>query len=442
MATKNYTTKTASLRATQADVRTLDTKKLFIDGVNINDLIKNGQVTILDDRGTLANDELDIWRSNVSTDEQGNVIVREYPQKFEISIDNMSSTQKSTLESAVKVENNQVLGADNTHLMFFETNALTNGHHMFTYSSLESFSGDLSSLVNGQSMFGDAKLNSFSGDLSSLTNGRLMFAGTSLASFSGDLSSLVNGESMFGYNSHFESFSGDLSSLVDGSSMFNTTSLTSFSGDLSNLVNGEQMFDQSSLESFSGDLSSLTNGRYMFSSTSLASFSGDLSSLTDGSFMFHNNKLDAPSIANIIHTINTPTTKGTITIGLGIDNTDQARQSLAEAIWCNTWDEVNQEFTNKNWTVQWQYNGAPTSAATLDMNTTPSPIWVKLEEVIADENGNLPHYSYVSEDGLKYFNIHWYHSSNGDNEGYDYFGSLLEACGFYGIVPKEYAEQN
>lgn len=97
MATKNYTTKTASLRATQADVRTLDTKKLFIDGVNINDLIKNGQVTILDDRGTLANDELDIWRSNVSTDEEGNVIVREYPQKFEISIEDMSETQRSTL---------------------------------------------------------------------------------------------------------------------------------------------------------------------------------------------------------------------------------------------------------------------------------------------------------------------------------------------------------
>lgn len=85
------------MRATQADVRTLDTKKLFIDGVNINDLIKNGQVTILDDRGTLANDELDIWRSNVSTDEEGNVIVREYPQKFEISIEDMSETQKSTL---------------------------------------------------------------------------------------------------------------------------------------------------------------------------------------------------------------------------------------------------------------------------------------------------------------------------------------------------------
>lgn len=131
MATKNYTTKTASLRATKADIGNLDAKKLFIDGVNITDLIKNGQVTILDDRGTDANDELDIWSSNVSTDEDGNVIVREYPQKFEISIEDMTETQKSTLKSAVKVENNQVLGSNNKHLMFFETNALTNGTQMF-----------------------------------------------------------------------------------------------------------------------------------------------------------------------------------------------------------------------------------------------------------------------------------------------------------------------
>lgn len=102
MATKNYTTKTASLRAAKADIGNLDTKKLFIDGVIITDLIKNGQVTILDDRGTLANDELDIWMSNVSTDEDGNVIVREYPQKFEISITDMTSKQKSTISSTKK----------------------------------------------------------------------------------------------------------------------------------------------------------------------------------------------------------------------------------------------------------------------------------------------------------------------------------------------------
>ena len=202
------------------------------------------------------------------------------------------------------------------------------------------------------------------------------------------------------------------------------------------------MFSGTALTSFSGDLSSLTNGSNMFSRCSnLTSFSGDLSSLTNGSSMFNSTKLDAPSLANIIHTINTPTTNKSIKIGLGIDNTDEARQALAEAIWCKDWAEVNQEFSDKNWTVQWQFNGAPTSAATLDMNTTSSPIWAKLEEVVADENGNIPHYSYVSEDGSKYFNLYWYHSSNGNNEGYDYFGSLLEACGYFGIVPKEYANE-
>jgi hypothetical protein len=69
--------------------------------------------------------------------------------------------------------------------------------------------------------------------------------------------------------------------------------------------------------------------------------------------MFYNTKLDATSLANIIHTINTPAEAGTITIGLGIADTDEARQAIAEAIWCKDWNEVNQEFNNKNWTVTW-----------------------------------------------------------------------------------------
>ena len=449
MATKNYTTKTASLRATKADIGNLDTKKLFIDGVNITDLIKSGQVTILDDRGTLANDELDIWMSNVSTDEDGNVIVREYPQKFEIAIDDMTETQKSTLKSAVKVENNQVLGADDAHLMFFETNALTKGNYMFYgCTALTTFDSDLSSLTDSSYMFVGTALTSFSGDLSSLVNGNRMFRKTSLTSFSEDLSNLTDGSYMF-YQTSLESFSGDLSSLTNGSSMFSGTALTSFSGDLSSLTNGRSMFyNCTNLTTFNGDLSSLTDGDSMFyTCTNLTTFNGDLSSLNGAYGMFSDCKLDASSLANIIHTIkdrtglSTPSfNAGLIYIGLGIDDTDEARQALAEAIWSKDWNDVNQEFTDKNWTVQWQFNGAPTSA-TLNMNTTTSPIWAKLEEVVADENGNIPHYSYVSEDGSKYFNLYWYHSSNGNNDGYDYFGSLLEACGYFGIVPKEYANE-
>ena len=79
MTTTNYTTRTASLRATKANVRTLDVKKIQLDGKNILDYLKDNKTIVLDDRGTLADDELDIWKSNVSIDEDGNVIVREYP---------------------------------------------------------------------------------------------------------------------------------------------------------------------------------------------------------------------------------------------------------------------------------------------------------------------------------------------------------------------------
>lgn len=73
-----------NLSATYADIRKLDVKKINLKGKNILEYIDESKTIILDERGTNANDELDIWMSNISTDEDGNVIVREYPQKFEI----------------------------------------------------------------------------------------------------------------------------------------------------------------------------------------------------------------------------------------------------------------------------------------------------------------------------------------------------------------------
>jgi hypothetical protein len=74
-----YTTTAAALKATTADIRTLDAKKINLKGKNIVDVIAENKTVVLDERGMLANDELDIWSSNISTDEDGNVIVKEYP---------------------------------------------------------------------------------------------------------------------------------------------------------------------------------------------------------------------------------------------------------------------------------------------------------------------------------------------------------------------------
>ena len=93
MATKNYTTKTAFLRATKADVRTLDTKKLFIDGKNILDYISDSEFDSYDTRDPqLKNDELDIWNTEISLSDNGHIEVK----PFEHTNATISSTQSTT----------------------------------------------------------------------------------------------------------------------------------------------------------------------------------------------------------------------------------------------------------------------------------------------------------------------------------------------------------
>ena len=239
---------------------------------------------------------------------------------------------------------------------------------------------------------------------------------------------------MFGYCSQLESFSSDLSSLTSGNWMFQ------------NCTN---------LKSFNSDLSSLTYGYDMFCHTNISSFASDLSSLTSGGSMFFGCKLDAHSVANIIHFIPQRDAKptsangnGNIYIGVGITNTDAAKQAFAEECYCDDWAELNKEFDDKNWAVQWQFNG---EATTFDLRS-PRPstaVYARLEEVFmpseeeiaaAKENGEhiqIPQYQYTSQDGDNFYNIHWYHDSNTNNEGYDYFESLEMATLAYSVIPKE-----
>ena len=154
--------------------------------------------------------------------------------------------------------------------------------------------------------------------------------------------------------------------------------------------------------------------------------------------MFHNCKLNAKSVADIITFLPTHETQGSITIGIGITNTEEAKQAFAEECYCDSWEELNQDFTDKNWLAQWQFNGEST---TFDLRSSrPSTaVYAKLEEVFmpTNEKERKPHYAYTSQDGSKFYNIHWYHDSNTNNEGFDYFESLEEAISAYGVIPKE-----
>ena len=417
-----------NLSATYADVRKLDVKKINLKGKNILEYIKESVPVILDERGTKANDELDIWNSYVTKDVNGNVIINRDAKPFEHTQSEMTQEQTNTIKNAKKIINNQVLDADDNHLMFWQTDGLTDGNNLIGYNkSLDQFSSDLSSLTSGASMFLQCdNLTTFISDLISLTNGRFMFSGCdNLTTFIGDSSGLpVN-----------------LSSLTDGDSMFSGCSnLASFTSDLSSLTSGDDMFTYcENLTTFNSDLSSLTSGRQMFSNCKkLTQFTSPLSSLTDGFAMFSSCKLDATSVANILHFIPQRDTKDVlISIGIGITNTDAAKQAFAEECYCDNWQELLDEFSAKNWVVAIQCNG---EATTFDLRS-PKPstaVYAKLEEVTmpTNEKEHKPRYAYTSQDGSKFYNIHWYHDSNTNNEGYDYFESLEEAISAYGVIHK------
>ena len=191
-----------------------------------------------------------------------------------------------------------------------------------------------------------------------------------------------------------------LDDLTNGKSMFsNCHNLISFTSDssgspvnLSSLTNGSEMFfNCSNLTSFTSDLLSLTDGTRMFRGCSkLTSFSSDLSSLTNGEYMFTYCKLDTASVQNIADSINTPSSKGTIYIGIGNTTPNEQEEAAFNKI------------ASKNWTVYVGVGGGnstqwnPTSLTPIDgeETTTPIPFWAKpvpaTEERARyiDENGN------------------------------------------------------
>lgn len=241
---------------------------------------------------------------------------------------------------------------------------------------------------------------------------------------------LTNGNLMF-YNCYnLTSFTSDLPSLTNSVGMFCMTNLTSFSSDLSSLINGNAMFQDSiNLTTFNSDLSSLTNGEGMFYNCNLISFSSDLSSLTNGKNMFYNCKLDAPSVKNIIDTINTYS--GELLLGMGCNDTTEDKDLFAQEVGYSDMISLLAALESKNWTVDAQYNGRPTTTYGLRRPSEDTlPVFVKLEET-------EDHADYVSEDGSKKFRLTWFHETTGSTDGYTQFNSLEEAIESLNIKPIE-----
>jgi hypothetical protein len=231
-----------------------------------------------------------------------------------------------------------------------------------------------------------------------------------------------------------------------------------YDGDLSNLESGVGMFSSTKLERFVSDMPKLKNGDSMFTHcTNLKSFISNLSSLETGTAMFASCKLDALSVVCILDSIpdySNSSTSHSMTIGINvftypIDGKDTQTQLFEFSNECGfkTWDELKQSFADKGWRVIFQY-GDPNQyrPITLDDESFRStPIYANIIEVkpSGEKYTELEKASaeYCTEDGTKYYNIDWGHDVTHSDE-FQYFGSLLEACGYYGVIPKKYLEES
>ena len=165
-----------------------------------------------------------------------------------------------------------------------------------------------------------------------------------------------------------------------------------------------------------------------------------LPSLNTAGDMFSGCKLSSQSLFYIINTLPTYTSGShPIMFGINALDTDEDRLRFAQELKYSDWASLESAFTTKGWTPSWQYNAPASPANTLSMFTSSSPIWFKLEEVTEHD---AP-YELVSEEGdkdtEKRYNCSWFHSG-ADTEGYEYFGSFLEAFGYHGVIPVEYKE--
>lgn len=347
---KNYTTKTASLKAITIDVHKLEANNLKLNGEDVLQKIDTTKSELLDELDTVKQDilyeidnavptvkistdtretitENDLWGTYVETKDNGEIVIHD---DF---ISNPNADNKGYWYYPIgQVVKNKAYDSSVYFYANVETNKLTNGDYMFTDNMhLTNFDSNLSNLISGDHMFYYCiQLKTFTTqDLSSLTNGNYMFCNCSqLKSFNFDLSSLVDAEYMFGSYSRtgmlmsLNEFDSNLNSLKNANRMFFRCPIEKFNTNLPSVTSATQMFEGcSKLTTFTSDLSSLTNGEQMFNGCKvLTSFTSSLSSLENGSSMFSYCKLNPRSVMHIVETLPQRESNTSITIGIDVAN--------------------------------------------------------------------------------------------------------------------------
>lgn len=242
---KNYTSKTASLKAVTIDVHKLESNIIKVNGQDLEQSISSTKSDILNQLDIVKQDllyeidnatptvkistdtrqtitENDLWGTYVETKDNGEIVIHDD------WFNNPNLNSKTAWNTQItSVTNNKAYGTNNNFFANVQTEKIKNGSFMFyKCSALTSFTSDLSSLTEGHSMFHNCySIQSFYENLSSLSNGDCMFAScSSLVKFTSDLPQLTNASHMFYNCSALDDFSVDVSSLVSSNNMFHCCS--------------------------------------------------------------------------------------------------------------------------------------------------------------------------------------------------------------------------
>ena len=139
---KNYNTRTASLKATIADIRKLDAKKIFLDNKNILEYIEESTPTIThskDTRETVY--ENDLWGQWVETKDDGTIVVHDdylsNPNDSSVWLSNVKAVQDNKAYSEITTD------ADGKFTGVVEDSVLANIQTEMIKDGSKMFSGDI-----------------------------------------------------------------------------------------------------------------------------------------------------------------------------------------------------------------------------------------------------------------------------------------------------------
>lgn len=365
--------------------------------------------------------------------------------------------------------------------------SLTNGSGTFANTNVTYIDSNFSSLVDVDGL-GDAKL------IGGITCKYGLFQDcTSLKKVNTKMENLQRANNIFQNCNSLESFTGNLINLEIMLSGFNgCDSLRVFNSPLPKLkIAGMQnpVINSQVLDEFAVDLPELRNGDRLFSCPNLSKFTGIIPKLMSGYRMFSNTKLNAESVMYILFSI--PNLQemvaeqeikgfvqkddsqygydqeegfinqyqyvypvlgkayrisgvGELHLGIGVSSTEVDGKSVeqqllefANEIGFDSWEDLKQAFVDKGWEVQFSYNDGSTVTYGLRGRTLNThPIYARLEEVENKEEAE-----YCNADKTKYYNIEYCHDTT-HPEKFQQFDSLEEACGYFGVIPVKYLEEN